>query len=62
VYYDKLYASGVDLDLVVEEELLKKTASDMKKMKEEFEELMFLKYAADKLRELRKELLTEKYD
>ncbi len=48
--------------MTAEEELLKKTASDMKKMKDEFEELMFLKYAADRLRELRKELITEKYD
>ena len=45
-----------------EEELLKKTVNEMKKMKDELEELMFLKYAADKLRELRKELITEKYD
>lgn len=46
----------------MEEEILKKTMNDIKKMKDELEELLFLKYAADKLRELRKELVTEKYD
>ena len=45
-----------------EEELLKKAVNDMKKMRDDLEELLFLKYAADKLRELRKELVTEKYD
>ena len=45
-----------------EEELLKKTANEIKKMRDELEELLFLKYAADKIREFRKELLTEKYD
>ena len=45
-----------------EEELLKKAVNDIKKMQEELEELLFLKYAADKLRELRNELITEKYD
>ncbi len=46
----------------LEEEILKKTKTDIRKMKDELEELLFLKYAADKLRELRKEVITEKYD
>jgi len=45
-----------------EEEVLRRMAEEIRRLRDELEELRFLRYAADWMRALRRELLREKYD
>lgn len=45
-----------------EEEFIKRMMDEIRRLKDELEELRFLKYAADKMRDFRKELLRERWD
>jgi len=45
-----------------EKEFLKRMMDEIRKLRDELEELRFLKYAADHMRSFRKELLREKCD
>lgn len=45
-----------------EEEVLRRMTEEIRRLRDELEELRFLRYAADRMRALRRELLKEKYD
>lgn len=45
-----------------EEEFLKRMKEEIRRLRDELEELRFLKYAADRMRDFRRELLREKWD
>lgn len=45
-----------------EEEFLKRMKEEIRRLRNELEELRFLKYAADRMRDFRRELLREKWD
>jgi len=45
-----------------EEEFLKRVKEEIRRLRNELEELRFLKYAADRMRDFRRELLREKWD
>jgi len=45
-----------------EEEFFKRMMDEIRRLKDELEELRFLKYAADKMRDFSKELLKERCD
>ena len=45
-----------------EEEFLKRVKEEIRRLRDELEELRFLKYAADRMRDFRRELLKEKWD
>jgi len=45
-----------------EEEFLKRIKEEIRRLRDELEELRFLKYAADRMRDFRRELLREKWD
>lgn len=45
-----------------DEEFLRRVKKEIRKLRDELEELRFLKYSADRMRDFRKELLREKWD
>jgi len=45
-----------------EEEFLKRVKEEIRKLRNDLEELRFLKYAADRMKDFRRELLREKWD
>lgn len=45
-----------------EKEFLKRMKEEIRRLRDELEELRFLKYAADRMRAFRRELLREKWD
>jgi len=45
-----------------EEDFLKRVKEEIRRLRNELEELRFLKYAADRMRDFRRELLREKWD
>lgn len=45
-----------------EEEFLKRVKEEIRRLRNELEELRFLKYASDRMRDFRRELLREKWD
>ena len=45
-----------------EEEFLKRVKEEIRRLRDELEELRFLKYAADRMKDFRGELLKEKWD
>ena len=45
-----------------EEEFLKRVKEEIRRLREELEELRFLKYAADRMRDFRRERLREEWD
>jgi len=53
---------GVGGFVLSEEEILRRMKEEVRRLRDELEELRFLRYAADRIRALRRELLKEKYD
>jgi len=45
-----------------EDEILKRVKEEIRRLRYELEELRFLKYAADRMKDFRRELLREKWD
>lgn len=45
-----------------DEAVLKKTMDEIRRLKDDLEELRFLRHAADIIRDFRREFLTEKFD
>jgi hypothetical protein len=46
----------------LDEEFLKRVREEIRRLRDELEELRFLKYAADRMRDFRRELLRERWD